>query len=357
MEREREKIYFYFFLLLIVLFTLTSLIILLPFMVPILWAIVIGTVLYPVHRYLERLIGSRTLSAFLMTVLVFLFMVVPFGVVSVLALQQLTDITHSLISFLQTHSYRDLLPMLQSSPLIKKFIGDLSPLVNFLEGEEFRRLMAESFDRLLKFAGDKVGQLAFLAGRNIFYVFVFLLTFFFILRDGPGIIGRVQRLIPMDREDLEDVLGTVYRTVLAVVYGSVGTALLQALLGFIAYSIVGLKFSLLWGILTFFASFIPPFGASAVWFPLAVFTFFEVGLWQSAFLGAWGLLLISSMDNFVRPLIIKQAVQIPYVVLFFATIGGLLKFGFIGLFLGPIIFTTLFALFKIYERRILNRDT
>ncbi len=357
MEREREKIYFYFFLLLIVLFTLTSLIILLPFMVPILWAIVIGTVLYPVHRYLERLIGSRTLSAFLMTVLVFLFMVVPFGVVSVLALQQLTDITHSLISFLQTHSYRDLLPMLQNSPLIKKFIGDLSPLVNFLEGEEFRRLMAESFDRLLKFAGDKVGQLAFLAGRNIFYVFVFLLTFFFILRDGPGIIGRVQRLIPMDREDLEDVLGTVYRTVLAVVYGSVGTALLQALLGFIAYSIVGLKFSLLWGILTFFASFIPPFGASAVWFPLAVFTFFEVGLWQSAFLGAWGLLLISSMDNFVRPLIIKQAVQIPYVVLFFATIGGLLKFGFIGLFLGPIIFTTLFALFKIYERRILNRDT
>ncbi len=357
MEREREKIYFYFFLLLIVLFTLTSLIILLPFMVPILWAIVIGTVLYPVHRYLERLIGSRTLSAFLMTVLVFLFMVVPFGVVSVLALQQLTDITHSLISFLQTHSYRDLLPMLQSSPLIKKFIGDLFPLVNFLEGEEFRRLMAESFDRLLKFAGDKVGQLAFLAGRNIFYVFVFLLTFFFILRDGPGIIGRVQRLIPMDREDLEDVLGTVYRTVLAVVYGSVGTALLQALLGFIAYSIVGLKFSLLWGILTFFASFIPPFGASAVWFPLAVFTFFEVGLWQSAFLGAWGLLLISSMDNFVRPLIIKQAVQIPYVVLFFATIGGLLKFGFIGLFLGPIIFTTLFALFKIYERRILNRDT
>jgi len=109
-------------------------------------------------------------------------------------------------------------------------------------------------------------------------------------------------------------------------------------------------------VLTFFAAFIPPFGASAIWFPLAVFSFFSLGLWQFAFLSAWGLFLISTMDNFVRPLIIKKGVKIPYVVLFFATIGGLLKFGFIGLFLGPIIFTTLFALFKIYERRILNQE-
>ncbi len=354
---ERESIYLYFFLALVIFFIFASVFMLLPFAVPILWAIVIGTVLYPVHRYIQRIFRSGTISAFVMTFLVFLFMVVPLSVVSVLVLQQLMEATRGLIVYFQSHSYRELLETIQSQPFIKHYVDRLSPLLGFVEREEFRRLMAESLNQLLRFLGDKLGQLAFLAGKNIFYIFVFLITFFFILRDGPGILVRIERLIPMNREDLEDILGTVYRTVLAVVYGSVGTALLQAILGFVAYSIVGIKFALLWSVLTFFSAFIPPFGASAVWFPLAVYSFFSIGTWQGIFLGLWGTLLISTMDNFVRPLIIKQGVRIPYVVLFFATIGGLLKFGFIGLFLGPIIFTTLFALFKIYERRILGQDT
>ncbi|RLJ70504.1 putative PurR-regulated permease PerM [Hydrogenivirga caldilitoris] len=354
---ERERIYFYFFLASVLFFIFASLLMLLPFAVPILWAVVIGTVLYPVYRYIERLLKSRTLSAFIMTLIVFLFLIIPLSIISILVFQQMIDATQKIVLYLQSHSYKEILQALGQYKLIKEYMDKLSPAIGFLEREEFRKLMAESLNRIFKFLGDKVGQFAFVIGRNVFYIFVFLITFFFILRDGPGILQRIQRLIPMDKTDLEDIIGTVYKTVLAVVYGSVGTALIQAMLGLIAYSIVGIKFALLWSTLTFFAAFIPPFGASAVWFPLAVYSFFNIGTWQAVFLGLWGLLLISSMDNFVRPLIIKQGVQIPYVVLFFATIGGLLKFGLIGVFLGPIIFTTLFALFKIYERRILNQDT
>jgi predicted PurR-regulated permease PerM len=354
---EREKIYFYFFISLVLFFISASLLMLLPFAIPILWAIVFGIVLYPVHRYLERKIQSRTVSAFVMTLIVFLFLVLPLSVVSILVLQQLVDLTHKLIAYFQEHSYRDLLQGINSHPLVREYTERFSPLFEFVQREEFRNLVADSLNKLLKFLGDKLGQLAFIAGRNIFYIFVFLITFFFILRDGPGILRRIERLIPMNHEDLESITGTIYRTVLAVVYGSVGTALIQSILALFAYSVVGLKFALLWSVLTFFAAFIPPFGASAVWFPLTIYSFFQIGTWQAIFLGIWGFGVISTMDNFVRPLIIKQGIQMPYVVLFFATIGGLLKFGFIGLFLGPIIFTTLFALFKIYERRILNQDT
>ncbi len=354
---ERERIYFYFFLVLVLFFIFSALLMLLPFAVPILWAIVIGIVLYPLHSYIEKLVRNRTLSALLMSLIVFLFIIVPFSVVSVLVFQQLMDATQKLMIYLQSHSYQELLSSLKHSPLTREYMERFAPVLEFVQKEEFRQVIAESLNKLLKFLGDKLGQLAFIAGRNVFYVFVFLITFFFILRDGPGILRRIERLIPMDHEDLESVMGTMYRTILAVVYGSVGTALLQSVFAFIAYSIAGIKFSLLWSVLTFFAAFIPPFGASAIWVPLAVYSFFEIGTWQAIFLGVWGLLVISSMDNLVRPLIIKKGVRIPYVVLFFATIGGLLKFGFIGLFLGPIIFTTLFALFKIYERRILSQDT
>ncbi len=354
---DRERIYFFFFILLVIFFILAALIMLMPFMVPILWSIVMGIVLYPAYTQLNRFVRNDTLSAFLMTVTVFLFLIIPLSVISVMVVQQLVQATQELVVFLQNNSYREIVEDIKALPLVQEYMDRLAPVFEFLQREEFRRLMAESLNRMLKFFGDKVGQIAFLAGKNVFYVFVFLLTFFFILRDGRNLLRRFERLIPMDQEDLESVLGTIYRTVLAVVYGSVGTAFIQAVLGFIGYSIVGIEYALLWSVLTFFAAFIPPFGASAIWFPLAVFSFFSLGLWQSAFLGAWGLFLISTMDNFVRPLIIKKGVKIPYVVLFFATIGGLLKFGFIGLFLGPIIFTTLFALFKIYEKRILNQDT
>jgi len=353
---DRERIYFFFFILLVIFFILAALIMLMPFMVPILWSIVMGIVLYPAYTQLNRFVRNDTLSAFLMTVTVFLFLIIPLSVISVMVVQQLVQATQELVVFLQNNSYREIVEDIKALPLVQEYMDRLAPVFEFLQREEFRRLMAESLNRMLKFFGDKVGQIAFLAGKNVFY-FVFLLTFFFILRDGRNLLRRFERLIPMDQEDLESVLGTIYRTVLAVVYGSVGTAFIQAVLGFIGYSIVGIEYALLWSVLTFFAAFIPPFGASAIWFPLAVFSFFSLGLWQSAFLGAWGLFLISTMDNFVRPLIIKKGVKIPYVVLFFATIGGLLKFGFIGLFLGPIIFTTLFALFKIYEKRILNQDT
>lgn len=354
---DREKIYFYFFIALVLFFIFTSLMILLPFSIPILWAIVIGIVLYPPYNYVVKLLKSRTISAFLMTFLVLLLIIVPLSVISVLVIQQMVDLTQRVLVYIQGHSYTEIMHSLRGIPLVKEYGERLTPVMEFLQREEVRKILAESLNRLLKFLGDKLGQFAFLAGKNVFYIFVFLITFFFILKDGPGILRRIERLIPMDHEDLESVLGTIYKTVLAVVYGSVGTAAIQAFLGFIAYSIVGLKFALLWSVLTFFAAFIPPFGASAVWFPLAVYTFFNIGLGEAVFLGFWGMLLISSMDNFIRPLIIKQGIQMPYVVLFFATIGGLLKFGFIGLFLGPIIFTTLFSLFKIYERRILNQDT
>ncbi len=353
---EREKIYSYFFIAIIIFFLFSALATLMPFVIPILWAVVIVIVTYPVHKFIQSKVRSPTFSALIVTSIVFLFLIIPLAIISLMVVQQLIDVTQKLILYFQEHSYRDLLSQVREIPLIKGYMDRLAPVFEFTQREEFRKVIAESLNRILKFLGDKVGKFFFLAGKNAFYVFVFILTYFFLLKDGPALLRRIERLIPMNREDVEDVLGTIYRTTLAVVYGSVGTAMIQGVLAFIGYSIVGIKFALLWSVVTFFSAFIPPFGASLIWFPLAVYSFVTFGVWQGIFLGLWGMLLISTMDNFVRPLIIKQGIKIPYVVLFFATIGGLLKFGFIGLFLGPIIFTTLFSLFKIYEKRILNQS-
>ncbi len=351
----RDKIYKTFFLATFVFFGVSALTTILPFIVPILWAIVIGIVLYPVHNFLKKRLRSDTLSALITTFIVLIFMIVPLSILSVLLIQQAVDATQKLIYYLQTHSYKEILESIKNLPVIREQKERLGFLLDFVQREEFRQFLADTLNRVLKFLGDKIGELAFLAGKNVFYIFVFLITFFFILKDGPKILGRIEGVIPLENEVLEDILKTIYRTILAVVYGSVGTALVQAIIAFVGFTIVGIKFSLLWSVATFFAAFIPPFGASAVWFPLAIYSFINLGLWQGIFLFLWGSLLISTVDNIIRPLIIKQGIQIPYIILFFSTIGGLIKFGFIGLFLGPIIFTTLLTLFKIYEKEFTQK--
>ena len=353
---NKEKIYSYFFLALVLFFVVATFATIYPFITPILWAIVLGMVIYPAHMYLSSLIKSRTLSALIITALTFLFIIVPFSLVAFISISQLLDVSRKVLEYFQTHSFADLLESLKSLPLISQYLSDerLAPLINYLQGQEFRNILVNALNKFATVLGNKLGEAAFIAGRNVFYIFVFLLTFFFILRDGLPTIKRLEKLVPMDRQDTLNVLNTIYRTVLAVVYGSVGTAFIQSMLAMIAYSVVGIKFFLLWSVLTFFAAFIPPFGTAAVWFPLAVYTFFNIGLWQAIFLGAWGTFLISAVDNFIRPLIMKKGIEIPYIVLFFSTIGGLLKFGFIGLFIGPIIFTTLFSLIKIYEKKIIG---
>ncbi len=354
---EKEKIYSYFFLALILFFLFSAFTTLMPFLTPILWAVVLSIVLYPVNSYIEKKTGNRTISAFLLTLTVLLFLILPLSFISVLLVNQVAEATQRVVSHMQEHSYRELLNNLKNLPLLKPHAERLDSFLEFAGREDIKEVIANSLNNILKFIGDKVGKLFLMAGKNLFYVFVFLITFFFLLRDGSGILKRAVRLVPMDDEDLEDLLKTIYRTTLAVVYGSVGTALIQAVLAFIAYSIVGINFALLWSVMTFFSAFIPPFGASLIWFPLALFTLLTVSLWKGIFMMLWGLFLISTMDNFVRPLIIKQGVQIPYVILFFATIGGLLKFGFLGLFLGPIIFTTLFTLLSIYDKKILKKGS
>ncbi len=352
----REHIFFYFFIGLITFFFIVALLTLSPFIIPILWAIIFSIILYPVYDYLTLKIKSKSISALIVTGIVLLIIVIPFSIIILLTSQQVIDLGKRIAVYMESHSQEEVILSLKNIPFVGNYITeDLINRINqYIQKQEIRDSFMKGVNEITKIAGEKIRVMIMAVGMTAFKVLVFLLTLYFLLRDGPKFLQYIERAVPMEREDLVDVLGIIYRTVLAVVYGAIGTAIIQAIIAFIGYSIVRLEYALLWAVMTFVTAFIPPFGASLTWFPLALYTFFDKGTVWGIFLFLWGMLLVSSIDNFVRPLIIKKGVEIPYIVLFFSTIGGLIKFGFIGLFLGPIIFTTLFTLFKIYERRILG---
>ncbi|NPB08198.1 MAG: AI-2E family transporter [Aquificae bacterium] len=340
---------FWVYLILFLSLLFGFLYILTPFFTPILWSIVLAIVLYPLYDFFRKKLKKENVASFVVVLLVFVVMVIPLSVITAVATQQMVSVSIKLFHLLQDQ--REFLGRLFEHPYLRENRDKFEPVISFLQSEEFRNSLLNVANNFLTFLGNKLKNL----GNTFFHVFVFLLTLYFLLRDGEKILNELKSLIPMRREDTEEILRTIYRTVLAVIYGTVGTAIAQSLMSLIGYSLAGLDYALLWSLLTFFAAFIPPFGAAFVWIPLDVYLFVSKGVKEGLILLVFGTLFISTMDNIVRPLVMKQGIKLPYVALFFATIGGFLQFGFIGVFLGPILLSTLLAAVKIYEKRIMGK--
>jgi predicted PurR-regulated permease PerM len=355
----REKIFLYFLLAITGGFALLAILMLLPFLKPILWAVIFSLVLYPLHIKLSQWVRGNTLSALVLTLIVFLLVVIPFTFVLAVAIRQSVELIHIIANAMQANAHTQMMNRLIELNLLERFLTEeyAQKLKDYIASQEFQNLLLSTLRDLVQKILGMLTSLFPAIGAFVFKTFVFLLTLFFILRDGPKFVRFIERFTPMHKEDVGQVSLTVYKTVLATVYGSIGVGLVQGLVGFVGYRIVGLDYSTLLGIATFMSSFVPPFGSGFIWFPVALYTFFEKSQYYGIFMFLYGFLIISTIDNLVRPAIMKMGIRIPYIILFFSIVGGLLTFGFVGIFLGPIIFTTLFTLALIYEKRVLKEQT
>ena len=152
----------------------------------------------------------------------------------------------------------------------------------------------------------------------------------------------------------------------ATLKGSFLTGLAQGILTAIGFAIVGIPAAIFWGVVAIIFSFLPMIGSALIWVPGVAYltiTYLlhmsDVALWQPIFLAIWGVALISTVDNVMRPFVMNTETNMPTIILFFSILGGVKAFGFIGILLGPLLFallTTLIHIYKNYFRRILNEQ-
>jgi predicted PurR-regulated permease PerM len=172
-------------------------------------------------------------------------------------------------------------------------------------------------------------------GGGMLELVLSLVLVFFFYRDGPSLAQFVytllQRLIGARAEHyLSLVTGTVQR----VVNGVIGTAAAQAVLALIGFWIAGVPGAILLGMLTFVFSLIP-MGPPLIWLPATLWLAWKGEYGLAIFLGAWGTLVVSGVDNVLKPYLISRGGNLPLVVVLLGVFGGILAFGFMGLFLGP----------------------
>jgi predicted PurR-regulated permease PerM len=158
---------------------------------------------------------------------------------------------------------------------------------------------------------------------------------FFLFRDGVSVGRRLTNMaVRIGGERGNHLLTIASRTVRGVVYGILGTALLQAIATAVGFLIAGVPGVALLALLTFFASVVPLVGTALTWVPAAIWLFHEGSTGWAIFMIVWGI-GVANIDNFVKPWLISQGSDMPFILIFFGVMGGAVTFGFIGVFIGP----------------------
>jgi len=317
-----------------------------PFLQPIILAILIGMLTFPLHQRLLLLLKGRNTAASLASCLALLLvLLIPALVLFVAVLKQGIEFSlivrewatqeniqqfmaHPWVVEIQSRAIR----ILPEGALSADSIREKAVTVAGLMGGKFADVSASVIGSLTRFVVN-------------FMLLLFVL--FFVLRDHDKLVDFLHRALPLSRSQEVTLFEEAKAVSKTALMGSLMTAVTQGFVGGFGLWLAGLP-GLFLGAVMAFTSLIPFVGTALVWVPAALFLL-ATGAWGWAiFMVVWGVVVVGSIDNFLRPMFMQGA-SMSTVVVFFSLIGGLQVFGLIGLIYGPLVFSITLVLFRLYE--------
>jgi len=319
-----------------------------PFFESILWAGLLAFLLTPVDDFLARRLGGRpALAALLLTLAGALFVLIPAVVTAVIFAGQATALIGRLRELADRYRITHATDVFQVPAFDQLFtwIGKFVPV----PPEQIQAWALDGGQALLALLVASSG--AFFAGVLGVVVDVGLTLFllFFFLRDGREMLTRTLVLVPMTAERKADLVGHLSAVIRAVALGTLFTAVVQGTLVGVSFAFTGLPSPVVFGVLAMLAALVPLVGSSLVWFPAAIVLVAHNRVGAALFLAFWGLVVVSLVDNIVRPLVVSGRAQISTLPVLLGLVGGLATFGAIGIILGPVVIALALALFRFAE--------
>ncbi len=305
------------------------LLVLRPFVSALLWAVVLCFSSWPIYRRLLALTGNRrTPAALLMSTSMILLVLLPFIVIGNTLADNVKELAGAAKHWIAS-----------GPPAPPAWLAQL-PVVGQTALEYWSEMAASSetlwhqaqgFIEPFRAGLLKVG---IVLGGGLVELAMSIFITFFLFRDGSFAADRLRSMVErIAGERGQHLLITAGNTVRGVVYGILGTALVQAVMAGVGFLIAGVPGAALLALLTFFLSIVP-MGPTLLWLPAALWLFSSGQTGWGIFMCIWGL-GVSNIDNVVKPWLISQGSNMPFILIFLGVLGGALAFGFIGVFLGP----------------------
>lgn len=345
----RQQIFSIVFFVLLVLLLYQIGLMFQPFVFPALWAGLLAHWAFPLHVRLTKLFsGNETLSAATLTVGALGMVVVPLVIMGVMLVREAGAAEEAIRTWIAAGGLQQLPDQLATIPFLGGWLRTVVSGANLhtLSMEQSVVAGAKALSQFL------VGQMGDLLMNGLVLVtdfFIMLLVLFFLFKDGQQWLAALYELIPMDESHKHKIVTRLDQTVRAVVKGMLVTALVQGLLAGIAYLVLGVPFPVVLTVLTAILAPIPFGGTALVWGPVVLYLFWVGLVGKALMMLAWGIGVVSMVDQILRPWLIGQGVQVPVLPLVLSMLGGLALYGLLGLFVGPILVSLLMTAVQIYR--------
>ena len=312
------------------------------FIVPVLWACIIAYMTWPIYKRIQRFCGENrpTLSASIMTSLLILVVGLPFTF-SIFLLQHegrnlFFDLQRQLAS-----GHLSVPDIIREVPIVGK---ELTRIVNDINSNPsaFFSNISSWLQGHLNYGKFVLSEIT----KNLVKLGFALLSLFFFYRDGHTIVHQVSKAMEkVIGPRIQHYIDTISETTRAVVYGVGLTAVAQSALAGVSYYVAGVPNPMVLTMMTFIMALIP-FGPPVAYGAVSLWLFSQGQTVEAIGVMAWGVCIVSTADNVIRPLVISGATQIPFLLIMFGVLGGLTSFGLVGLFIGPVILAVLLAIWR-----------
>ncbi len=345
----RQQIFSIVFFSLLVLLLYQIGLMLKPFLFSALWAGLLAHLAFPLHVRLTKLFGGKdVISAGLLTVGALGIVIVPLVAMGMMLVREAGAAEQEIRLWISAGGLQHLPDQLAAVPFIGGWLksavtGTSTPALSLEQS------LMTGVKELSQFLVDGLGGLLKNTFALVTNFFITLLVLFFLFTDGRQWLAVLYDLIPMEESHKSKIMIRLNQTIRAVVKGMLVTAIVQGLLAGMAYVALDVPFPMGLTVLTTILAPIPFGGTGLVWGPVVVYLFWMGATGKALAMLIWGIGVVSMVDQFLRPWLIGQDIQIPVLLLVLSVLGGLALYGLLGLFVGPILISLLMTAVQIYR--------
>jgi predicted PurR-regulated permease PerM len=302
-----------------------------PFFTPLLWSIILTSTTWPVYSHLRTRLPKQPLvapiAATLILGIILIVVVVPLPLQLALEVKDLSERLRVI-----------------DVAIVREGVHSL-PIVGTLLAQALDSLLQESTTLADLLAAHQTAVLSFAKGvaQGLFTTLAgiigALIGCFILFRHGETLASQFRGILTrIGGASTAALIDTVHLTVRGAAYSVLATAVAQGALAGIGYYISGAPLPLLLGVVTMLFSLVP-FGPPFMYIPVALYLVFFSGLpwYHGGGLAVWGTVVVSTIDNVLRPLFISHTTKLSAILVFIGVLGGVASFGLLGVFVGPAI--------------------
>jgi len=324
-----------------------------PFAAPLIWAAVFVILFHPLYDRLRRKVRSDTLASILMCLLI---IIVIIGPITYLFASLVNEAADAVAKVNQMYKSGELDSYLKFD--FPWFQAVKERLAKYYDISQINpdQMIKEAIDRVSSVIFSQTSNIITNGTRVVFYFGLMIFTMYYFFKDGQRVVHHIKRLMPLAMDQVDKIFSLLRDVIQATMYGGIVVALVQGIMGGILFAAVGIPSSVFWGALMAFLSVIPVVGAFLVYIPAGIILLLGGSYWEGFVVIAIGTLVISQVDNVLRPYLISGRTEMHPLMLFFTILGGIAMFGLLGVVVGPLIAAIFLTLLKIFEFKLHSDD-